>query len=270
MSSPQPSEWVAFLQWALPRLRMRWPGFRRVRGQVCKRISRRWGSLGLGSLPAYRGYLEQHPEEWEELDALCRVTISRFYRDRGVFEQLTARVLPRIAEAAQQREERRIFCWSAGCCSGEEAYSLRIAWELQAAGPYPGMALQVLGTDADAELLQRARAARYSASSLKELSPELRQAAFEVEGDHFTLKPAFKQHTRFEQQDIRRIMPEGPFDLIMCRNFVFTYFDEQLQAELLTQIKSRLRADGVLILGSHEASPSGAVNEDTHERRSLR
>lgn len=248
-------ECVGFLQWALPRLRMRWPGFRRVRGQVCKRIVRRCQVLGLDSFAAYREFLEQHAEEWAELDALCRVTISRFYRDRGTFEALVESVLPRIAEAVLQPGERSIRCWSIGCCSGEEVYSLRIAWELQARKAYPDVALQVVGTDADEALLERARAARYSASSLKELSADLRHAAFEAEGRQFALKPALREHTRFERQDIRRIMPEGPFDVVLCRNFVFTYFDQGLQAELLTEIVSRLRAGGVLVLGSHEVLP---------------
>jgi chemotaxis protein methyltransferase CheR len=234
---------------------MRWPGFRKVRGQVCKRIGRRCDVLGLESIAAYRSYLEQHPGEWAELDALCRVTISRFYRDRATFEELAENVLPRLAEGVLRRGERFIRCWSAGCCSGEEAYSLRIIWELQSGKAFPDLALQVLGTDADEGLLERARAARYGASSLKELSAELRQAAFEVKGAQFALKPALREHTRFERRDIRRIMPAGPFDLVLCRNFVFTYFDETLQAELLTEIVNRLRAGGVLVLGSHEVLP---------------
>ena len=79
---------VEFLQWALPRLRMRWAGFRKVRGQVCKRIGRRLKELGLGDIDAYRSYLDKHSEEWEILDGLCRITISRFHRDRKVFECL--------------------------------------------------------------------------------------------------------------------------------------------------------------------------------------
>ena len=91
---------VAFLQWALPRLHMRWTGFRKVRAQVCKRLQRRLGQLGLGGLGDYRHHLAGHGEEWPILDGLLRITISRFYRDKGVFAFLADRVLPSLAEEA--------------------------------------------------------------------------------------------------------------------------------------------------------------------------
>jgi chemotaxis protein methyltransferase CheR len=84
----QDAECVALLRWALPRLGLRWPGFRKVRRQVCKRITRRIRELGLADVTTYRERLESVPEEWPELDALCRITISRFYRDRAVFDHL--------------------------------------------------------------------------------------------------------------------------------------------------------------------------------------
>jgi len=71
-------ECIAFLQWALLRMRMRWAGFRRVRAQVLKRISRRIEALSLPGADAYRTYLDSHPDEWAVLASLCRVTISRF------------------------------------------------------------------------------------------------------------------------------------------------------------------------------------------------
>ena len=99
---------VALLQWALPRLRMRWAGFRKVRGQVCKRIRRRMGALGIDSVSAYRQYLERHDSEWDELDALCRISISRFYRDRGVFTFLQDTVLPELAAGVIERKSSAI------------------------------------------------------------------------------------------------------------------------------------------------------------------
>ncbi len=81
---------------------MRWPGFRKVRRQVCKRISRRIGALGLSGEAAYRARLESNPDEWGVLASLCRVTISRFYRDRGVFDHIGDVVLPRLARRARE------------------------------------------------------------------------------------------------------------------------------------------------------------------------
>ena len=74
-STMRDSQSVEFLQWALPKLRMRWPGFRKVRKQVWKRIARRLQELGLEDAAAYRGYLEANSSEWSVLDGFCRISI---------------------------------------------------------------------------------------------------------------------------------------------------------------------------------------------------
>jgi chemotaxis protein methyltransferase CheR len=115
---------VGFLQWALPQLGLRWPGFRRNKRQVCRRIEHRRGELGLADLASYRGYLADHPDEWTTLASLCRVTISRFARDYHVWAALVADVLPRLARDATTAT---VHAWSAGCGAGEEPYTLAIA-----------------------------------------------------------------------------------------------------------------------------------------------
>src|SRR4051812_18935427 len=164
---------VAFLQWALPRLGLRWAGYRRVRRQVCRRVARRIAELGLDGHDAYRAHLAAHPEEWEELRALTPVTISRFGRDRAVFAALAGAVLPELGAAARAAGRERLRAWSAGCASGEEAYTLAL---LRAD-------VEVLATDAHPPVLARARAARYPASSLRELPAELVGRGFEAAGD---------------------------------------------------------------------------------------
>ena len=78
------AECVAFLQWALPRLDLRWQGFRKVHGQVCKRLKRRTKQLGLEGFDAYRERLAGDPDEWAVLDGMCHITVSRFYRDSRI------------------------------------------------------------------------------------------------------------------------------------------------------------------------------------------
>lgn len=79
---------VAFLQWALPRLDLRWRGFRKVHGQVCKRLKRRMKELGLDGFDAYRKWLAADTDEWAVLDGMCHITVSRFYRDSRIFKAL--------------------------------------------------------------------------------------------------------------------------------------------------------------------------------------
>lgn len=252
------AECVAFLQWALPRLGMRWPGFRRVRAQACKRIQRRMQELGCTDVGAYRRHLETHAGEWEVLDGLCRITITRFYRDRRVFEVLLREVLPELARAAQARGARSLRVWSAGCGSGEEPYTLSIGWQQVLAARFPGLALDVLATDADPVLLQRAAAAEYGWSAVRNLPAPWRETAFEHRDGSFRLHPAFRAPARFLCHDVRTPPPESGFDLILCRNLVFTYFEPDLQRRLAAEFREHLVPGGVLLLGVHETLPEGA------------
>ena len=92
------SECIAFLRWSLLKLGLRWQGFRKVRKTVCKRVDRRLRELGLIAASDYRAYLEGYPEEWAVLDSMCRIPISRFWRDRAVFACLADKILPNLAK----------------------------------------------------------------------------------------------------------------------------------------------------------------------------
>ncbi len=100
--------------WALPRLGLEPRSFERLGKQVRKRIGRRVSELELGDLSEYRAYLEAHPEEWQELDARCYVTISRFFRDKQVFDVLEHVALPALAASALAEGRSELGVWSAG------------------------------------------------------------------------------------------------------------------------------------------------------------
>ena len=248
---------VGLLQWALPRLGLRWPGFRRVRGQVCKRIDRRIHTLGISGPAAYMAYLSEHPEEWKVLDGLCTVSISRFYRDRAVFDYLGDAVLPTLARRATERSERTVRCWSAGCASGEEPYTLNLIWRQRMSLQFPLATLTIVATDFDACLLDRARVACYSRSSLKELPHAWIGEAFMCQGNECCLRDAWRTGVEFRQQDIRQDQPAGPFDLVLCRNLAFTYFDSSMQLRILERLAERISAVGYLVVGRYETVPSG-------------
>jgi len=248
---------VAFLQWCLPRLRLRWPGFRKVRRQVCRRVDRRLRELGLADESAYRRYLEQQPEEWVRLDSFCRIPISRFRRDPAVFESLSTRVLPRLARLASERGQRELSCWSAGCASGEEAYTLRILWDLLLASEHPAMSLRIVATDVDERMIERARRGCFQKSSFRELPADWLAAAFEPTDGRYAVSPAFRTDIHFLVQDMRTVLPEGTFDLVLCRNAAFTYFDAGQQREVAQGIATRLQPGGALVLGIHETLPQG-------------
>jgi chemotaxis protein methyltransferase CheR len=249
---------IRFLQDWLPRLGLRWAGYRKGRRTVCKRIARRIRALDLPDAEAYGTYLETHPEELATLRAFCCISISRFYRDHAVYRLLESAAFPACAVAARARGDTAIRCWSAGCASGEEPYTIRLVWDIAVARRFPGMTLEIVATDADPGLLERAAAARYGAGSLKELPDAYRGAAFERVDDGYRLKLEFRAGVRFERQDICAAQPDGPFDLVFCRNLAFTYFDAGGQRTVLRAILDRLRPGGFLVVGAHERLPDAA------------
>jgi chemotaxis protein methyltransferase CheR len=217
---------VGFLQWALPRLGRRWAGYRKVRRQVCRRVRGRIGELGVDGFDGYRAYLEERADEWAVLDGLMNVTISRFNRDRGVFEYLRDDVL-----------QPGMRVWSAGCASGEEPYTLALLCE----------GLDILATDVDPAVLRRAEAARYPTSALREL-PDQTAFADGVLDERY-------RHVTFVRHDVREEPPPGPFDLVLCRNLVFTYFDEPTQRAAIERFA---RVTPILVIGAHERLPDGS------------
>jgi len=249
---------VEFLQWALPQLRLRWGGFRKVRRQVRKRIDRRIRQLGLEDVAQYRALLASRPAEWAVLERFCRISISRFYRDRGVFDHLAEHVLPALARAAARRGENQLRLWCAGCATGEEVYTLAILWHGRLSPEWPQVRLSTVATDADEQMLHRARRACYQASSLKDVPREWLDAAFTRRGEAYVLRPQFASGIEFRREDIRSELPRRTFHLVLCRNLAFTYFEEQLQREVLRRIVDRLLPDGVLVIGKQESLPVAA------------
>ena len=216
-----------FLQWALPRAGLRWAGFRKPRRQVLRRLRERVEELGLDGLDAYGSYLEANPDEWSHFVSLTPVTISRFYRDRAVFAALEAVVLPAL-------RPRR--AWSAGCASGEEAYTLALI----------APELEILATDIHEPVLCRARAAVYPESSFAELPDRLRARMRDG---------TYRERVEIRRHDLREEPPDGPFDLILCRNSAFTYFADDVQAQVLERLLAVLRPGGALVAGLHEHLP---------------
>lgn len=211
--------------------------------------------LHIADLAAYRARLEADPAEWRALDECCHITISRFFREKRVFEVLRSCVLPEIAARAG-REGRIARIWSAGCASGEEPYTLKILWDLEAASSCPASTLpSIIATDADAAMLARAQKACFAAGSLRELPAPLIKQAFNRVGALYCVKPQYREGIGFLHQDLRTEAPARPFDLILCRYVAFTYFAPLLQRQVLLRLLDRLLPGGYLVIGGNERLP---------------
>ncbi len=249
------SECVNFLQWALPQMQMQWSGFRKVHGQVCKRINQRLSAFSFNDVRSYCEYLETHVEEWSELSKLCRVTISRFYRDSRVFSLLQKEYLPQQLNQISKKVKTTLNIWCVGCGLGEEPYTISILWQQYLSKAFSGCAIDILATDVDDRLIQRAATACYSFSSVKNLPVMLRKIAFTQQDEKYCLKPKYQQDIEFKCHDVRHHFPDKTFNVILCRNLVFTYFDIKLQECVLANFRRHLTPNGLLIIGVHERLP---------------
>src|SRR4051794_23143110 len=169
------------------------------------------------------------------------VTISRFARDRPVWDALAREVVPALERTARGP----LRAWSAGCASGEEAYTLAILWP----------AMEVLATDVHPAVLERARRAAYPRSSLRELTAAERARAFASRGGEHVVRSEIAARVAVARHDLRDPPPGGPFDLVLCRNVAFTYLDEDRRRAVLAGMASAVRAGGALVIGLHEALP---------------
>jgi chemotaxis protein methyltransferase CheR len=251
------AEGVQFLQWCLPRLGLRWSGYRKVRRQVYKRIAIRLQLLGLHSFDDYRSYLDAHPEEWHVLDSSCWISISRFYRDKSVFEFLEREVLPSLAREVVTQGESILRCWSIGCAGGEEPYSLSLLWKLKLQAQFPTVRLVILATDIDNHALPRAGKGCYTFSSLKDLPESWRLQGFDQTAEGSSIKAEFREPVTFLDQDIRQATPQESFHLMLCRYLVFTYFDDPLQSNTLHNLVKRMPVGGAFVIGKNERLPEG-------------
>ena len=167
-------------------------------------------------------------------------------------------VLPEFFRRAALREPPLLRIWSVGCGAGEEPFTVAILLRLGPAPLAERLELQMVATDLDAHQLERARRAVYPESSLRDLPAEWQQQAFTREpAGEYCLAAPYRQGVDFLLQNIRREAPPGPFDLILCRNLVFTYFDANAQEHCLRRLLARLSPHGWLVVGGHESPVSG-------------
>jgi chemotaxis protein methyltransferase CheR len=233
-----------------------WAGFRKVRKGVKKRIRRHMAALGCTSVHDYLQKIERDPHVRAQCEQQLAVTISRFFRDRGLWEHLREHLLPELMD----RFPDGLAAWSAGCANGEEPYTLAMVWQETAASRSGAPVLQILATDADPACIRRAREGVYLPSSLKEVPEACQVRWFEKVrgGRRFRVAPRLREHIRWQVHHLLGPPPQGRFHLILLRNSLLTYYrGAELQAAL-ARILTTLMPGGYLILGSHEHLPASS------------
>jgi chemotaxis protein methyltransferase CheR len=179
-----------------------------------------------------------------------------FFRDLQPFRQLEEKVLPSLM---RDRDDRTLRIWSAGCASGQEAYS--IAMLLHDMGiAHEGWKYEILATDISHQVLEKAKAGRYTAFEAQRGVPAptlLRH--FTRLDEQWVVKPHIRDVVKFRQLNLLDGVGHlGQFDLILCRN-VLIYFDAATRLSVLSDIRASLRRNSVLMLGAAETPPAEAA-----------
>jgi len=218
------------------------------RATVLRRIERRLQVNGLHTLEAYRDFLHDHPAERPALLKDMLISVTNFFRDREAFEALEREVLPHLIEGLA--EDDRIRAWSAGCATGEEAYS--IAMLLTEAAP-PSTLVQVFATDIDDDAIAYARQGAYPAAVATDIAPG-RVSKFLTRNDNFYRVPKqLREKVLFARHNVLQDPPFSKLDLICCRNLLI-YLNRDVQAHVLEMFHFALRPGGYLFLGSSESA----------------
>jgi two-component system CheB/CheR fusion protein len=233
---------------------------------ILRRISRRMAVTHNHTIRDYEQFLEAHPEEVGELVMAFLIKVTEFFRDGDAFNYLRDYVLPRLIERG--RENGRVLrCWSAGCATGEEPYSLALLIADHLGGELPEWSIKIFATDLDESAISYARRGVYPRNVLNNLPDEYRARFFEPIEQGFRISKALRQMVIFGQQDLSRGAPFPRIDLVICRNLLI-YFKPELQQHVLDLFAYSLhQVNGYLFLGKAEtARPSKATFEMSDKR----
>ncbi len=223
------------------------------RPTILRRLQRRMTATHSETVADYHQYLAAHPEEEERLIGSLLINVTDFFRDAETFSYLRDHVLPTLLEAARERHTE-LRLWSAGCATGEEAYSLAIlVHEILGTQERDHVSAHIFATDVDSDAIRFARRGVYPARSLVNLPPDVLQRAFtETDGEYEVIKP-IRDMVIFGEHDLGRAAPFRQTDLVLCRN-VLIYFTPELQKRSLQAFAFSLREGGFLVLGNAETT----------------
>jgi chemotaxis protein methyltransferase CheR len=245
---------------------------RQKRELVYGRLAVRLRAMGLRTFREYRQVVAEDAQEQIRMCNAITTNLTYFFREPHHFEHLRDQVLPGLCERANQR---RLRVWSAGCSSGEEAYSIAMIL-LESLPQLPDWNVRILATDLDSDMLETAAAGEYAADRVKGLS-EARLSRFFIEHkDHgsriYVVRPEVRRMVTFKKLNLMQPLPmTGPLDVVFCRNTVI-YFDKDTQRNLFARIAPLQRPGDLLYLGHSESllsvsSDYESIGHTTYLRR---
>jgi len=218
------------------------------RASVNRRVQRRMEELGLSDFEEFHDYLLVHPQEFTALFNTILINVTGFFRDPDAWTYLQETVLPSILS---KRDGQPIRAWSAGCASGEEAYTLAMVLA-ELLGPEEfASRVKIYATDVDDEALATARQGSYTERDVQVVPEQLRDKYFDRQGQRYVFRKELRRSVIFGRNDLVQDAPISHVDVLVCRNTLM-YFNAQTQSQILQRMHFGLRPDGVLFLGKAE------------------
>jgi two-component system CheB/CheR fusion protein len=240
-------EWPQLLEYLFTARGFDFHGYKPA--SLARRIRKRMETVGQQSFAAYQGYLEAHPSEFGTLFNTILINVTGFFRDPTAWDSVRTLALPETLRGKSPGESIR--AWSAGCATGEEAYTMAMILAEAIGVDEFRERVKIYATDVDEEALNTARHAAYTDRQVEGVVPELLTKYFEqVDGLHFFRKDLRRQ-VIFGRHDLINDAPISRIDLLTCRNTLM-YLNAETQARVLARLHFALNDGGFLLLGRAE------------------
>jgi len=214
-----------------------------------RRIKKRMAAVDVERYDDYIDFLEVHPDEFPQLFDTILINVTAFFRDPQVWAFLASDVIPQIEQLHDGHGPIRV--WSAGCASGEEAYTAAIVFAEALGLEAFEQRVKVYATDADEDALATARHGAYTAKEMEPIPDDLREKYFDNEGSRHAFKKTLRRSVIFGRHDLVQDSPISRLDLLICRNTLM-YFNAELQNKILSSFHFALGDNGFLLLGKAE------------------
>jgi two-component system CheB/CheR fusion protein len=233
---------------------------------ILRRIGRRMAATHNLTIRDYIDYVRTHPDEIKELVRAFLIKVTGFFRDPEAFEFIKLTIIPELVERGRKKG-RILRLWSAGCATGEEAYSLGLLLADHLGSEFTEWSIKVFATDLAVDAINFARRGFYPANVLDDLPNDYRERYFERMDHGYRIVKFLRQAVIFGQQDISRGVPFPRIDLVACRNLLI-YLRPELQQIVLDLFAYSLhQSRGYLFLGKAETTrPTKATFELVNKR----
>ncbi|MFT5580357.1 MAG: chemotaxis methyl-accepting protein methylase [Arenicella sp.] len=218
---------------------------------INRRIERRMGLHQIDKMELYVPYLRKNPNELDLLFKELLIGVTNFFRDPAVWEELRTETLPALL--ARYPAGRDMRAWVSACSTGEEAYTLAMAFKeaLDEVKPQGRFSLQIFATDLDEDAIEKARLAFYPANIEADVSQQRIARFFVKDGDGYRISKEIREMVIFAPQNIIMDPPFTKLDILTCRNLLI-YLGPELQRRLIPLFHYALTSQGILVLGTSE------------------